>query len=104
MRVEIVLGVAPRLAPAPPLVGAEAMSYLIKSCQLFRDQLRRAVGDEPQGARLRIELRSFVAIGTIPALILEYDCRDPAAIAYMAAVDGKRLDKWDDVSCHTIAN
>ena len=65
-----------------------------EECQRYEALLRRAIGPEPPGARLRIR-RSAPDLGSYLQLVVEYDDENVVARAYAIRCDREAPTRWD---------
>jgi hypothetical protein len=63
-------------------------------CQRYEGLLRRAIGPEPPGARLRIR-RSAPDLGSYLELVVEYDDENVVARAYAIRCDREAPTRWE---------
>ena len=66
----------------------------LAACQRYEALLRRAIGPEPHGARLRIR-RSAPDLGSYLELVVEYDDENVVARAYAIRCDREAPTRWE---------
>lgn len=65
----------------------------VKECQAYIRQLKRVLGDPPDGARLKLRYTPH-NLGTYLTVVCEFDTNKPDAITYAFKCDDG-LGKWD---------
>ena len=66
-----------------------------REAKVFIRQIRRTLGPEPPGARLRIQ-SSPHDFGSYLTVAVEFDPSDPVTIAYARRCDEQMPEEWDD--------
>lgn len=69
-----------------------------KECNVFRDQLRRQFGAEPEGASIKIKREDGHDAGSYLEVVCHYDDELPASVDYAFKLEGETPEKWDDVA------
>jgi hypothetical protein len=65
-----------------------------KECHTFIQQIRRELGEEPEGAHLRIKGQSH-DYGTYVEVVCAFECDDPVAAEYAFKCE-TTATKWDE--------
>lgn len=87
----MVLGPVPA-GEAPASVGESGYAErAFLQCQRFIDLLRRTIGPEPEGAKLRVRRSSSLEV------VVEYDDENRGARAYAIRCDREAPTRWDQV-------
>ena len=68
-----------------------------KECQLYRDQLRRQFGPEPEGATLQIKVFNH-EFGQYMEVICHYDTDMPNSVNYAMQCEGEAWPEWDSIA------
>ena|ERR1700756_4621780 len=71
-------------------------------CQAFRNQLRRELGEEPEGASLAIKSNPH-DFGTYREVVCKYEDDNEAAIAYAYRCESDAPAQWDDQAREELA-
>lgn len=66
-------------------------------CQAFIRQLRRAFGEEPEGARLYVKSNPH-DFGTYLSVECQYDDSRPEAVEYAFKCEGYTVEHWDEMA------
>jgi hypothetical protein len=91
------------LMPLGPVPAGEAPASVGESgyaersfsqCQRFIDLLRRTIGPEPAGAKLRVR-RSGQELDRYLEVVVEYDGENRGARAYAIRCDREAPTRWD---------
>jgi hypothetical protein len=90
----ISLGAVPAQESCAQVGEADYVERAFAECQRYEALLRRAIGPEPQGARLRIR-RSAPDLGSYLELIVEYDDANVVARAYAIRCDREAPTRWE---------
>lgn len=90
----IALGQVPA-GEAPASVGERGYAErALLQCQRFIDLLRRTIGPEPEGAKLRVR-RSGNELDPYLEVVVEYDVETRGARAYAIRCDREAPTRWD---------
>lgn len=66
-----------------------------KECEVFREQLRREFGKEPEGAKLRV--KSFAhEFGNYMEVVCYFDEHNEDAVNYAFKLEGETPENWDE--------
>lgn len=93
MRGELSIGPAPANEPCAQVGVPGYAGRARDECRRFIDLIRRAIGPEPPGARLRVKgfLHEF---GTYYEVVVEYNSEDEAAVDYAYRVEREAPATW----------
>lgn len=72
-----------------------------QECSEFIKQLRRQLGDEPQGARLRVKANEH-DFGTYLEVVCVYDIDSEAAAEYAYKCEAEMPEFWDAPACEAL--
>lgn len=73
-----------------------------KECRAYIAQLRRVLGNEPEGARLSIKGNPH-DFGTYLSVICYYDERLPDSVDYAFRCESESPDRWDEQARQELA-
>jgi hypothetical protein len=68
-----------------------------KECREFINQIRRQLGEEPEGAQLKITLNTH-DFGTYRDVVVRYDVNDQKAREYAWRCENETPMEWDEVA------
>ncbi|MCL6564182.1 MAG: hypothetical protein K6U87_14365 [Firmicutes bacterium] len=93
MRGEMSIGPAPANEPCAQVGQPGYAERAREECRRFIDLIRRTVGPEPPGARLRVAACPH-EFGTYYEVVVEYDDEDEAAVDYAFRVEREAPATW----------
>lgn len=77
-------------------VGSEDyFAHARLEAQIFIRQIRRTLGPEPPGARMRIKASPH-DFGSYLTVTVDFDPNDPVTVAYAWRCDEQMPEEWDD--------
>ena len=92
-RKTLILGSAPA-GETPVTVGeSEYAARALRECQRYLELVRRAIGPEPDGAKLRISRSQD--LDPYSEVVVEYDDTNTAARAYAIRCDREAPTRWE---------
>ena len=71
-------------------------------CRAFINQLKRMHGEPPDGARVRINAAPH-DFGTYHEVVVEYDPKTEAAVAYALKLEAESPNQWDEDALEELA-
>ena len=90
----ISLGAVPAREACAQVGETDYAERAFAECQRYEALLRRAIGPEPPGARLRIR-RSAPDLGSYLELVVEYDDENVIARAYAIRCEREAPTRWE---------
>lgn len=73
-----------------------------RECRIYIDLLRRALGEEPFGARLAIKSNPH-DFGNYLSVVCHYDSDNEEAMAYAFRCEAEGPENWDDIAHRDLA-
>ena len=73
-----------------------------RECRAYLSQLRRLLGDEPDGARLSVNSNPH-DFGSYLSVVCHYDPDQPASVDYAFRCEGQGPREWDDPARQELA-
>ena len=91
------LGSAPAMEDCAQVGTEDYYDRARKECRAFIGLLRRSLGQEPDGASLRVKSNPH-DFGTYLSVVCEYDPALPAATDYAFRCESDAPREWDDLA------
>jgi hypothetical protein len=73
-----------------------------RECRAYIHQLRRLLGDEPEGAQLSVKSNPH-DFGSYLSVVCYYEPAQPASLDYAFRCEGKSPQEWDDQARQELA-
>jgi hypothetical protein len=102
MRDFIDVGATPHEASCAQVGRDDYWDRAHRECRAHINQLRRAFGQEPEGARLSIKSKPH-DFGTYLSVVCYYDSDSEAAVDYAFRCEGEGPGEWDEEAKREIA-
>ena len=102
MRDLIDLGAAPSDEACAQVGSPDYYDHASKECLAYIRQLRRTLGQEPDGARLATA-RNPHDFGTYLSVVCHYDVNVPASIEYAFRCESAGPREWDELARRELA-
>ncbi len=91
----VYLGTAPANEECAQVGSPDYQDRALRECRAYAEAIRKVLGPEPEGARLRVKRESH-DYGSYWELIVEYDGGNEAAARYAARCDAEAPTTWED--------
>lgn len=91
---EIYLGSSPPEEPCAQLGEPDYETKARAECQRYIDLIRRAIGPEPEGARLRIKVNHH-DLGSYLEVVCRFDAENEEALDYALSVESSGPLNWE---------
>lgn len=91
----ITIGSEPCLEPSPQVGQDDYAAEAQKSCHRFIRTIRKALGEEPEGARLAVKANPH-DFGTYYEVVCHFDDADEEATRYAFKCEAEAPEEWLD--------
>lgn len=95
------VGSAPYIEDCAQLGAADYYDRARRECRAYIGQLRRLLGPEPPGARLKTKANAH-DFGTYLSVICQYETDNPEAMQYAFRCESDGPEEWDAVARHEL--
>jgi hypothetical protein len=95
------VGSAPYIEDCAQLGAADYYDRARRECRAYIGQLRRLLGPEPPGARLKTKANAH-DFGTYLSVVCQYETDNQAAMQYAFRCESDGPEEWDAVARHEL--